>query len=85
MSQAIAAPTENGNGVAFTVTALDFTRHQCIISAEALAALSSHRRGNAEPLEIFRAYEAKICGVARRLIAANVKGDPLLLEPHSFH
>lgn len=85
MSHSSADPALTQNGVAFTVTTLDFVKRQCLISTEALAALSPHQIGQFGPLEIFNAYEAKICGVARRMVAANVKGTPLLLEPRSFH
>jgi hypothetical protein len=73
------------NGIAFTVTTLDFANHECIISKEALLSLSALRNGDFNPLEIFQANEAKICGVARRLIAARVKGSPLQIGPQSFH
>lgn len=85
MAQPAANPALTGNGVAFTVTTLDFAKHQCLITAEALAALAPHQSGDFGPLEVFKAYEAKICGVARRMAAANVQGSPLLLQPYSFH
>lgn len=71
--------------VAFTVITLDFTRHECIISKEALLSLSKQQNSNFGPMEIFLAFEAKIRGVARRMIAARVKGSPLRLEARSFH
>ena len=85
MTQAIGKPTLTKNGVMFTVTTTDFIKHDCIISKDALAALSSHQSGEFGPLEIFRANEARIYGVARRLITARVAGTPLRLEPRSFH
>lgn len=80
-----ADPALTQEGVAFTVTTLDYVKRECLISTEALAALSPHQIGQFGPLEIFKAYEAKICGVARRMAAANVQGTPLRLEPRSFH
>jgi hypothetical protein len=71
-------------GVAFTVTTLDFSRHPCIISAEALLSLAKLKSRNFGTLEIFHANEARIRGVARRMIAARVKGSPLRIEAHSF-
>jgi len=85
MAQTISEPTLTKSGVAFTVMTADFVRCECIISTEALAALSPKQSGDFGPMDIFHAYEAKILGVARRMIAANVKGAPLKLEPHSFH
>lgn len=80
-----ANPTITKQGVAFTVVTLDCAKHPCLISKEALESLSPHRAGAVEEMEIFRAFEARICGVARRMIAANVKGSPLTLEARSFH
>lgn len=72
-------------GVAFTVVTFDFARHDCVISKEALSVLSKKQSGDFGPMDIFLANEAKIRGVARRMIAARVKGWPLQIEPRSFH
>lgn len=72
-------------GVAFTVMTLECTRHACIISKEALLSLSRLKSQDFGPMEIFHANEARIRGVARRMIAARVKGSPLQLDAHSFH
>jgi hypothetical protein len=72
-------------GVAFTVVTLDFSRHACIISKEALLSLAKMKNGDFGPMEIFQAHEAKIRGVARRMIAARVPASPLQIEAHSFH
>jgi hypothetical protein len=85
----MAHPSENpavvNGGITFTVVALDFSRHQCIISEEALLSLAALRNSDFSLMEIFLAHEAKIRGVARRLIAAKVKSSPLQLEARSFH
>ncbi|MGB6054947.1 MAG: hypothetical protein WBG17_06880 [Burkholderiaceae bacterium] len=78
-------PTLIADGVAFSVITVDFTRHDCIISKEALRSLSHQQVGGFGPLEIFQVNEARIRGVARRLIAARVQGSPLQIEAHSFH
>lgn len=79
------APRLLKKGVKFTVS-VEFIDHDCLVTLEALNKLANLPEGNeADPMAIFRAYEAQICGVARRLIAANVQGKPLLLGPHSFH
>jgi hypothetical protein len=85
MGQVITEPILTKNGVEFTIITPDFVKCECIISTDALAALSPMRSESMGPMEIFHAYEAKILGVARRMLAANVKGSPLRLEPHSFH
>ncbi|HEY4540954.1 MAG TPA: DUF1488 family protein [Noviherbaspirillum sp.] len=84
MAHTIAAPALTGNGVAFTVMTTDFVKRDCLITKEALDAISPNRAGEHAAVEVFQAYEAKICGVARRLIAANVPGTPLTLGPQSF-
>lgn len=71
-------------GVKFTVC-VEFVEHECLVTREALEKLANLQSGEADPMVIFRAYEAQICGVARRLIAAKVEGRPLQLGPHSFH
>ncbi|HYD80144.1 MAG TPA: DUF1488 family protein [Paucimonas sp.] len=78
-------PALTNDGVAFTVVTLDFARYECVISKEALLSLSQKQNGEYGPMEIFQANEAKIRGVARRLIAARVQASPLRLEARSFH
>jgi len=80
------SPTEprlTTDGVVFTVS-VDFVKRECMISAEALSKLSRFQNGVADPMETFRAFEATINGVARRMVAANVKGTPMRLGPDSF-
>lgn len=84
MTQTIAGPTLTESGVAFTVS-VEFIKRDCIISREALAKLAALQSGGDDPMETFHAFEAKINGVARRMIAANVQGTPLQLGPNSFH
>lgn len=70
-------------GVAFTVR-VDSVSRACLISHEALAKLGRLKTGDSDPMATFRAFEPMINGVARRLVAANVPGTPLLLGPQSF-
>lgn len=77
-------PEVVNGGVAFMVVTLDYSRHACIISKEALLSLARLQNGDFGPMEIFQANEAKIRGVARRMIAAGVKGSPLQIEARSF-
>ena len=85
MSQLGENPEVFNGGIAFTVVTLDYARHACIISKDALLSLAKLKNGDFGPMEIFLAHEAKIRGVARRMIAARVKGSPLQIEAHSFH
>lgn len=84
MTHTLAEPQLTNDGVAFTVR-VDSVNRDCFISNEALATLSRQSAGDASPIDTFRAFEATINGVARRMVAANVPGDPLKLGPNSFH
>lgn len=84
MTDHIAEPHLTKDGVAFTVR-VESVNRDCLISREALAKLSSLRNGISDPMETFRAFEATINGVARRMVTARVPGTPLLLGPDSFH
>lgn len=83
MTQTTQGPSLTDTGVAFTVR-VDSINHACLISNEALAKISKLKDGDSDPLSTFQAFEATINGVARRLVAANVPGTPLLLRPQSF-
>jgi hypothetical protein len=80
----VALPQLTSKGVAFHVR-VDCVDRECIVSTEALAMLSKLKKINSDPLEVFRAFEATINGVARRLVHARVPGTPLILSPKSFH
>ena len=71
------------NGIAFTVR-VDSVNRDCVISLDALSKLSQLRAGITDPMETYRAFEATINGVARRMVTANVPGTPLQLGPQSF-
>ena len=76
-------PQLTKEGVAFTVR-VDSLNRECLISTEALSKLAKLGNGKLDPLATFHAFEATINGVARRLVAANVPGNPLQLGPNSF-
>jgi hypothetical protein len=84
MTQPIAQPKKTKNGIIFTVR-VDSINRDCVISKEALAKLSKFRNGVLDLMEIFRAFETTIYGVARRMVAANVPGTPLPLGPKNFY
>lgn len=74
------------DGIAFTVS-VDFVRHECLITEDALKKLSV--LGSADQTEIdcmmiFRAYEARIQGIARRLVSAGVQGTPITVNANSL-
>jgi hypothetical protein len=77
-------PSMTSTGIAFTVR-VDSIDRECVISREALAKLCTLKGLDTDPMGTFRAFEATINGVARRLVAANVPGTPLQLGPNSFH
>ena len=85
MNQSSLQPHLSGDGVVFSVI-VDSVRHECVITPQALYALSAYKTADddVDVMEIFRAYEPNINGVARRLVAAGVAGDPLVLRPATF-
>jgi len=73
-------------GVVFTVR-VDSIDRECLVSREALEKLSTLKSVNTgadETMDIFHAFEATINGIARRLVAARVRGTPLVMTPNSF-
>src|SRR3569833_2037986 len=86
MSQYKTAPHLTDEGVCFAVT-VDSLDRECLIRKEALQQLSMLRGKNAEEadaMDTFHAFETKIIGVARRLVAAGVQGTPLVLTHNTF-
>lgn len=72
------------NGVAFTVY-VDYVKHNCVISADALTKLSELGAGEADLIQTYCAYEANINGIARRLVTAGVPNTPLCLDVRNFN
>jgi hypothetical protein len=70
-------------GVTFSVT-VEFIPYSCLASNEGLAKLCEHLDTKESAMETFLAFEAKIHGVARRLIAAGVPRNPVVLGPNAF-
>jgi hypothetical protein len=84
MTQTTTEPQMTEAGVTFTVR-VDSVNRDCLILNEALAKLSGLMSSSSDPMDTFRAFEATINGVARRMVAANVPGTPLTLAANSFH
>lgn len=72
------------DGVAFTVY-VDYIKHDCVISADALTRLSQLGTGDPDLIQTYCAYEANINGIARRLVSAGVPSTPLWLDVRNFH
>lgn len=83
MPKSTPAPRLTRNGVAFTVT-VEFKEHKCLISPETLIKLCQSQDPQLDLIATYRAYEGRIRGVARRLIAAGVAGSPMRLESKYF-
>jgi hypothetical protein len=86
MSQYKEAPHVTNEGIKFTVT-VDSLDRECLIEESALKQLSKMRNQDveeADAMEVFHAFESKINGVARRLVAAGVPGTPLVLTGNTF-
>lgn len=75
-------PHVSAGNIAFEVE-VDYVRHSCLITGPALLSLSHHPTQD-DMLEIYRAHEAQINGMARRLVAAGIRCSPLIMQPESF-
>ena len=83
MPKASPAPRLTRNGVTFTVT-VEFKEHKCLVSPETLIDLCKSQDPQLDLIATYLAYEGRIKGVARRLIAAGVPGSPVRLEAKYF-
>ena len=83
MSEVISAVSTTSAGIEFTVR-VDSANHACLITHEALVHLAGRNLAKVEAEAVFRAFEPKITGIARRQVHAGVAGKPLLLGPASF-
>lgn len=86
MNIANSEPKVTKEGILFTVQ-VEYVSHSCIVTRDALQELSQLKsvdNTDAELLELFRAYEARINGVARRLVVARVQGTPLRMSRATF-
>jgi hypothetical protein len=83
MSNVLKAPALTGDGVAFSVL-VEYKFHECLVSPEALSNLSQSVDKELDLIATYSAYEAKITGVARRLVMAGVNSTPILLGPQNF-
>lgn len=86
MTQPIRSLDLSQEGVTFTVV-VDSVKRDCLITAQALHKLREFKSEDpdADIMEIFKAFEAKINGIARRLVAAGVAGSPLIMRPETFN
>lgn len=83
MPKSSPAPRLTRNGVTFTVT-VEFKDYKCLVPQDTLIKLCKSQDPQLDLIATYRAYEGKIRGVARRLIAAGVAGTPMRLESKYF-
>lgn len=83
MPKSSPVPRLTRNGVTFTVT-VEFREYKCLVSPETLIELCKSQDPQLDLIATYRAYEGRIRGVARRLIAAGVAGSPVRLEAKYF-
>lgn len=76
-------PRLTEDGISFTVS-VDYVNHDCLVSKEALAKISRLSGTETDFMDVFKAFEARINGVARRMVTAGVKGTPMLLSDRHF-
>lgn len=86
MNHQACKPHITRSGVAFAVLC-GAKERECVISKEALqrmAALKNVDATDADPMDVFHAFETTINGVARCLCEGDASSCPLLLKPESF-
>ncbi|HYD63605.1 MAG TPA: hypothetical protein VEC35_24835 [Noviherbaspirillum sp.] len=86
MTTNISQPCLTPEGIMFMVT-VDYVGRKCIVTHAALHKLSELKSidaADADMMELFHAFEATINGVARRMVAARVPNDPLVMLPMTF-
>ena len=83
MNNFFTPPCLTSDGVTFTVT-VEYKFHDCLVSQEALYNLCQSDDKKLDLIATYCAYEAKIQGVARRLVTAGITGSPILLGPQNF-
>jgi hypothetical protein len=86
MNHYVYQPRMTNSGIAFTVlNGID--QHECLISIDALeqvAKIKNVDASDADPMDIFHAFERTISGVAQRLIASNAFSPLVLLRRECF-
>lgn len=86
MHQPACQPRMTKRGVAFAVSS-GAKKRECLISTAALekvAAIKNVDASDADPMELFRAFETTISGVAQRMVAADEASRLICLLPESF-
>lgn len=86
MHDSVFQPRMTKRGVAFAVSN-GARKRECLISTAALervAAIKNVDATDADPIELFRAFEATINGVAQRMVAADDASRLICLLPESF-
>jgi hypothetical protein len=83
MDKALAEPRLADEGVYFKVTSGDAER-ECLVSKNALAYLCRMQGHTMNFMNTYRACEARIQSVARRLVAAGESASPLVLGAAYF-
>ena len=83
MVNSLESPRLIKGGVMFAVV-VDFQSHDCLVPQQTLSDLCQSGDKKIDLLDAYGAYEARIKGVARRLIAAGISGSPILLETKYF-
>ena len=84
MANTFVDPCSTGEGVKFTVR-VEQVDHPCLVSREVLEDLYRSQDHKLDLLDTYRAHEAQINGVARRMVAAGVSGSPMVLGTKNFH
>ncbi|MDB5854879.1 MAG: hypothetical protein JWR22_2920 [Herminiimonas sp.] len=77
-------PQLTEDGVAFVVR-VEHQGRPCLVTRDALTRLCDETGFMMDPMNIYRAFEARINSVARRLVFTGADQSPLVIGPHYFH
>jgi hypothetical protein len=83
LDKALAETRLADEGVFFSVT-VGFAERECVVSKNALAHLCRMQGHTMDPMNTYLAFEARIRGVAHRLVAAGESTSPLVLGAAYF-
>lgn len=83
MDQSLLEPRLTEAGISFMVN-IESTGRPCLITRDALSHLCHATGFRMDPMNTYRAFEARINSVARRLVFTGSRESPLVLEPRYF-
>lgn len=77
-------PQLTDEGIAFVVR-VEHSGRPCLVTREALDRLCRDTGFAMDPMNVYRAFEARINSVARRKVFTGADASPIVLGPRCFH